>query len=528
MAGGNELKADILIRNAKCLTMRDGFVADWIAMKGRNILSLGFSGEEHNLIGAHTTVIDAGGNSVLPGFIDSHFHVVQTALNAKCMDLSRVTGFDDIGLHIRNAIDRNQRKSITGIGLQMEQLSEKCFPDRLILDQYCSNVPVWINSLDYQVSMLNTYGLLYYKIPFNMDGVEKDSNDVATGIIRGKANAVLRKSILDDITDRYRKDVVSDIIPSLLSTGITTVNAMEGGYMYSDKDANFIMEYKDDFPVDMVLFYQSLDLEKVRRNKLKRVGGSLYVDGTLGARTAALSFEYTDCSGRMGSLRYTQSELNEFVTECYKNNLQLSLYTIGDRAIDSALAAHEYALYHTGITGLRHRLEHVVLANADHIRKARELGIIFSMNPTYETYWGGPGKMYHERLGENYVMTNMFREIIDGGVLLVGGSDSDVTDFNPLTGICAAVNHPVEMHRVSVYEALEMYTTKASYAIFEENIKGTLESGKLADVIILDRDILSAPQDAIDRIKVVATIKSGDIIYKKIKSEDIKIESKDI
>lgn len=78
------------------------------------------------------------------------------------------------------------------------------------------------------------------------------------------------------------------------------------------------------------------------------------------------------------------------------------------------------------------------------------------------------------------------------------------------------------------HEALEMYTTKASYAIFEENIKGTLESGKLADVIILDRDILSAPQDAIDRIKVVATIKSGDIIYKKIKSEDIKIESKDI
>ena len=136
--------------------------------------------------------------------------------------------------------------------------------------------------------------------------------------------------------------------------------------------------------------------------------------------------------------------------------------------------------------------------------------------------------MYNERLGENYVMTNMFREIIDGGVLLVGGSDSEVTDFNPLTGICAAVNHPVKIHRVSVYEALEMYTTKASYAIFEENIKGTLESGKLADVIILDRDILSAPQDAIDRIKVVATIKSGDIIYKKIKSEDIKIESKDI
>ena len=123
--------------------------------------------------------------------------------------------------------------------------------------------------------MLNTYGLLYYRIPFNMEGVEKDSNNVATGIIRGKANAVLRKSILDSITDKYRNEVVSDIIPKLLATGITTVNAMEGGYMFSDKDADFIMEYKEDFPVDMVLFYQSLNLDKVRRNNLRRVGVDL-------------------------------------------------------------------------------------------------------------------------------------------------------------------------------------------------------------------------------------------------------------
>lgn len=514
MAGGNKLKADILIKNAKCLTMKDGFVGDWIAIKGKNILSLGLSGEEDNLIGKNTTIINAQGNTVLPGFIDSHFHVVQTALNAKSMDLNKVKSFDDIGREIENALLKNPGKSIMGIGLQMDHLEEKTFPDRLLLDKYCKNVPLWINSLDYQVSMLNTYGLLYYKIPFNMDGIEKDANDVATGVIRGKANAVLRKTILDTITDKYRKEVVSDMIPALLSTGITTVNAMEGGYMYSDKDADFILEYESDFPVDMVLFYQSLDLEKVKLNNLKRVGGSLYVDGTMGARTAALSFEYADCPGIMGSLRYTQNELNDFVAQCYKNKLQLSLYTIGDRAIGSALAAHEYALYHTGITGLRHRLEHVELATIDHIKKAKELGIIFSMNPTYETYWGGPDKMYFERLGQNYVKTNMFREIIDCGVLLVGGSDSDITDYNPLVGISAAVNHPVEKHRITVYEALEMYTSNSSYAIFEEDIKGTLESGKLADIIILDRDILCVDQSLIDRTKVVTTIKSGDIIYK--------------
>lgn len=507
------MNADILIKNAKCLTMKGGSYSDWIAIHDKTILALGEKSEDCKLVDENTMVIDAGGNTVLPGFIDSHFHVIQTALNARSVDLSKVCSFEDIGMLIRKAASERPGKCIRGIGLQLEQLKEMKLPDRLTLDRFCSDVPVYINSLDYQVSMLNTYGLLYYKVPFNMEGVEKDNQDVATGIFRGKANAVLRMNILDGITDKVRKNAVSDILPGLLATGITTVNAMEGGYMYSDKDADFILEYESDFPVDMVLFYQTLDLEKVKRKHLKRIGGSLYVDGTMGARTAALSFEYADSPGRMGSLRYTQDELNEFVTACYKNNLQLSLYTIGDRAIGAALNAHEYALFHTGITGLRHRLEHVELASLEQINKARELGIIFSMNPTYETYWGGPEKMYAQRLGENYIRTNMFREIIDRGVCLIGGSDSDITDYNPMVGISAAVNHPVESHRISVYEALEMYTSKAAYGIFEEEKKGTLEAGKLADVIILDHDILSTPFEMLDQVKVAATIKSGDIIY---------------
>ncbi|MBN7773803.1 amidohydrolase [Clostridium aminobutyricum] len=507
------MAADILIKNAKCLTMKDGKTADWVTIHNGKILALGYHAAESQFVNENTVVIDAGGNTVLPGFIDSHFHVVQTALNARSLNLSKGYSFEEIGLQIQRAAQEKPGQSIIGIRLQVEQLKEKKFPDRLILDRYCSDVPVWINCLDYQVSMLNTYGLLYYKVPFNMEGVDKDSQDVATGIFRGKANAVLRTNILDGIPDKVRKEAVLDIIPELLATGITTVNAMEGGYMYSDKDADFIFECSSEFPVDMALFYQSLDVEKMKRMNLNRIGGSFYVDGTMGARTAALSFEYADCPGRMGSLRYTQAELNEFVMECYKNNLQLSLYTIGDRAIGAALKAHEYALYQTGVTGLRHRLEHVELASTEHIQQAKKMGIIFSMNPTYETYWGGPDKMYSKRLGDKFIRTNMFREIIDQGVCLVGGSDSDITEYNPMIGIAAAVNHPVKQHRITVYEALELYTSKAAYAIFEEQQKGTLEAGKTADIVVLDRDILSTPHELLDQVKVIATIKSGDILY---------------
>ncbi|MDD2216583.1 MAG: amidohydrolase family protein, partial [Eubacteriales bacterium] len=312
-----------------------------------------------------------------------------------------------------------------------------------------------------------------------------------------------------------RMEAVTEFLKAIGEKGITTVNAMEGGRLYCDKDAEFIYEYADQLLIDMALFYQTMDIQKVKEMKLKRIGGSLYIDGTFGARTSALSFEYYDCPGNKGGLNFTQEELNEFVLDCYINKLQLALYTIGDRAIEQAITAHEYALNKTGNTGLRHRLEHVELPTTDHIKRARELGLVFSVTPTYEYIWGGPNKLYQERLGENYKKTNPFNEIVKEGVIICGGSDCDVTPPDPLLGIHSAVNHPVEKHRVSIYDAVKMFTSNGAYGIFEEDKKGTLEIGKLADIVILDRDILSESKEKIKDIKVNYTIKSGQIIFKR-------------
>lgn len=505
--------ADILIKNGKCVTMEEKKIKDWIAIEGSRIVAMGFGIDYEPFIGSNTLVFDAKGNTVLPGFIDSHFHVVQTALNSVSLDLSKAKTHEEVGERIREAYKNSSGNYIRGIGLEAEQFEEKRFPDRTLLDKYCNDVPVWLNSLEYQVSMLNTYAMLYFKIPFTAEGVEMDEKQMPTGIFCKKANAILRSNILKNISNNDRKEAVSGIVENLLRNGITTVNAMEGGTMFSDKDADFIFEHRKEFPIDMALFYQTMDIEKINTMGLKRVGGSLYIDGTMGARTAALSFEYADCPGTMGSLCLTQQEINDFVLKCYKNNLQLALYTIGDRAIQTALNAHENALYQTGNAGLRHRLEHVELANEDQIKKANELGILFSMQPTYELYWGGPGKMYEQRLGQNYMRTNPFDKIIENGVIICGGSDSDITEPRPLLGIHAAVNHPVKQHRVGVYEALKMYTCNGAYGVFEENNKGTLGVGKLADIVILDNDIFSVPPDEINKVKVDVTIKSGEILF---------------
>ncbi len=505
--------ADILIKNGHCVTVEDEQMMNWVAIGGSQIIGIGKDESYEQHIGNETVIIDAMGKTVLPGFIDSHFHVVQTALNSISLDLSHTKTHKELGEAIQAAYNQSSGDYIRGIRIEAYQFEEKTFPTRSLLDQYCDNVPVWLNSLEYQVSVLNTYAMLYFKIPFTAEGVEMDEKQMPTGVFHKNANAILRKNILKNTSNNERKEALTGIMGQLLGSGITTVNAMEGGFMYSDKDAEFIYENSNYFPIDMTLFYQSMDIQKIIEMGLKRVGGSLYIDGTMGARTAALSFEYADCPGTMGSLFLKQQEVNDFVLECYKNNLQLALYTIGDRAIQMALDAHEHAMYQTGIRGLRHRLEHVELPTEAQIKKAKELGIIFSMQPSYELYWGGPGKMYEKRLGSRYNETNPFKTIVENGVLICAGSDSDVTEPRPLQGIHAAVNHPVEKHRVRLYEALKMFTYNGAFAIFEEMQKGSLKVGKLADIVILDQDIYEVPSDSIDQIKVSMTIKSGEILY---------------
>ncbi|HZK70911.1 MAG TPA: amidohydrolase [Clostridia bacterium] len=517
MKKDNNMEEYTLIINGKCLSMVDEIQYDWVVVKDSIIYDLGY-GEEYKKYSAQAVkTIDAKGATVLPGFIDSHFHVVQAALNLKSLDLSQAKSFSDVGVLITEAKERSPRVPIRGIRLDEQQLKENKLPSRMVLDKYCNDAPVFINSVEYQKSVLNTYAMLYYKIPFTLEGIDFDENQMPTGIITHHANAILRENVLKNIPNERRMNAVESLIENIVGKGITTVNAMEGGRLYSDKDAEFIYENYNQFQIDIVLFYQTMDINKVKEMNLNRIGGSFYIDGTFSARTAALSFDYSDCPGSKGGLNYTQEELNEFVLECYLNKMQLALYTIGDRAIEQAITAHEYAFEKTGNSGMRHRLEHVELPNSSQIKRAKELGIVLSMTPTYEYLWGGPDKLNRDRLGEHYRDTSPFREIISEGVIICGGSDCDVTPADPLLGIYSAVNHPVENHRINVYEAIKMFTVNGAYAIFEEDKKGTLEIGKLADIAILDNDILHIEINKIKDIKVLTTIKSGKIIFSELK-----------
>lgn len=507
------MHVDLLIHNGRCLSWADGQVYDWLAVKGDRIVALGHGTGYNTELAGWEEGINAGGGSVLPGFYDSSVHFVQTALNKRWLDLSEAVSFEEIGNIIRAERKRHPGELIAGYGLDELNLIEKKLPDRHVLDKFCDDTPVWLSRVEYHTSVVNTYSLLHYKIPYTLQGIELDGNQMPTGVFRLYANAKLREAVLNNFTSAYRLNATKALVPQLLEKGITTINAMEGGFTFSDKDAEFVHQHQNALPIDIHLFYQTTDVGKVQEMRLARIGGGLFIDGAFGSRNAALMEDYADAPGNRGTLYYSQAEVNDFFTECYQNDLQVSVHCIGERAIKQVLKAHQKALDATGKTGLRHRLEHAELPAPEDIRTARELGLVFSMQPAYEYLWGGPGKMYEKRLGERYKRTNPFKQLLAEGVVICGGSDSDVSPAWPLLGIHAAVNHPVAQHRVSVLDAVRMFTQSGAFANFEEGHKGSLQKGYLADIVILSGDILAAPADKLLELEVVTTIKSGNILY---------------
>jgi predicted amidohydrolase YtcJ len=516
LLGGDDLKADILIINGQCINSTDCVVYNWIAIKKDKIVGIGMGNEYSEFALSCGEIIDAKGSTVTAGFYDSHSHLVQTAIDHVSLNLSMATSFNDIGDLILEQVKKNPSKPIRGIRLDEQNLKEKRLPDRYILDKFCDTLPIWINRVEYHTSILNTYALLHYKVPFSVAGIELESNGMPTGIFSGYANALLREGILNNMNNNLRLKSLEIVMTSLISSGITTTASMEGGFMFCDKDAEFINEYKNSFPIDVVLFYQTTDVQKVKNMGLNRIGGSLFIDGSFGSRNAALYDDYTDAPGKKGVLYYSAEELNAFLLDCYENNLQTALHVIGERAIDLALDAHEYAFKKTGNNTLRHRLEHVELPTASHLTRSKQLNLIYSVQPAYEYYWGGPSKMYFNRIGDRYKITNPFKTIIEKGITLCGGSDSDVTPASPIMGIHSAVNHPVEKHRISIIEAIKMFTINAAYAMFEEQTKGSLDVGKLADIVILSDDLFKIPIESIKDVKVKVTIKSGNVLFNSI------------
>jgi len=266
-------------------------------------------------------------------------------------------------------------------------------------------------------------------------------------------------------------------------------------------------------PLDITLFLQEMNVYLTTRLGFEHLGGCILLDGSIGSYTAAMDEEYVGQSGQRGTLYEKQQKLSSFVEEAHAANVQLAFHAIGNRAIEQLLTAYQRALSRVPRYDHRHRIEHFELATDDQIHRARDLGLVISMQPAFEHFWGGPDGMYASRLGARWRSTNRLRTVLESGLRIAGGSDSNVTPPEPLLGMHAAVNHPNEEQRVSVAQALRMFTIDAAFAGRNEARHGSISPGKEASFVLLDADPFDVPTDELRNVGVVQTWYRGRPVF---------------
>lgn len=508
-------KNRLLFYNGEILTLTEAMPqASWLLVEGAYIGAVG-TGDEWQGFQKEAVLVDLAGRTLIPGLIDSHVHLMETALNEMGINLGECRSIEDVTACIRhNQNGHTWGKLIHCVGLEEIKLKENRMPTRFELDTVITDRMLWVSSVEYHVSVVNTLGFRWLDLPFNLEGIQRDEAGTPTGVLTGRANFFARKKLLGLTTDQTREKGIGRVLRQAVEKGVTTINAMEGGFLFHDQDALYVLRNLEKMPIDVALFYQTTDVARVVALGLDKIGGCIFVDGSFGAHTAALDYPYTDREESMGTLFFHYEEIRDFVNESMKHNLTVTLHAIGTRAIRLVLEAYREARQLQPQSSSMLRIEHFELPNEDLIEQAVLLQVILSMQPAYEYFWGGAGGMYEERLGKRRRQrTNPLKTLWRQGCVIAGGSDSDVTPIDPLLGIHAAVNHPTESERLTPLEALTMFTLNGAKAIGEQTQKGTLEAGRLADLCVLEANPLRVDPATIKGIPVVATIKNGQVLY---------------
>jgi predicted amidohydrolase YtcJ len=267
-----------------------------------------------------------------------------------------------------------------------------------------------------------------------------------------------------------------------------------------------------DVPVDIVVYYQTTDVDAALALGLPRIGGCILVDGGHEARTAAFLEPYADNPDNYGILYFSQEALDGFVWRAHSHGLQVAMHAIGDAAIEQALNAYEKALKRLPRADHRHRIEHFEFPTPGQVRRAAALNIALGVQPAFNHYW--PHEHYIGSLGaERAARADPMRSLMEAGLKLGGGSDAPVTPLDPLLGIYAAVVYSRPEERLSIDQALRLFTRDAAWLSFDEKRKGSLEEGKQADMVVLSQNPLELPPSGLRDIQVVMTIHRGQIVY---------------
>jgi predicted amidohydrolase YtcJ len=480
----------------------------WVLVDDRHIERVG-SGEPPSA----DRLVDLPGTTILPGFVDAHVHLSGTGTVLDGLDLADASSREEILTAARGHVEERPGPAL-GQGFDETRWDDPTFPTLTELDDV-SEEPLILIRADGYVSLVNG-AALQKSGAAELPGVERDGGGHPSGTLRGEANSHVQRWYFESLTDSVVQDAQLRAAGLAASRGVTCVHEMAIPEKRGRRDVEVLLDQQQDLPVDLVTYIADREIPYVMDRGQSRIGGDLFLDGSLGARTAALLDSYEDAE-LGGELIYEDDVLAEFLHNAHLAGLQTGMHVIGDAAIDQSLRVWErvYSSLDTRrrrhFRARRHRLEHFEMASDAQVERAAALGLAISVQPAFDALWGHEGQMYERRLGQERAWRmNPFRTVMMRGMEIGGGSDSPVTPLDPMLGIWALENHHDPAQRLSRVEAVRLFTVGAARLAHLEK-KGRLEPGASADFAAYDPD----PFEVVDvrELRPVLTVSRGRDVF---------------
>lgn len=524
--------ADLIVINASILPdVRKETRFEAMAVKSDTVMALGTTRDIEKYQDKNTKVIDAEGKFLLPGFIDSHVHFLAGGMGLSSVILKDAKTKEEFISRIRDfALTVNPGEWILEGNWDHQNWGGE-LPAREWIDQHTLDNPVFISRSDGHMALANTAALKAAGIDRKVKEIDggnigRTPNGELTGIFRDNAMALISNHIPDYTPGQYDR-ALEAAMKYVASNGVTSVEHMGtigdiDVFQRAMKAGKLITRIYATAPIPS---WKNI-LGKIRETAgydrwVKCGGAKIFADGSLGSHTAAFTEPYADDPKATGLLMDDEKNMLREILTADSARLQVVVHAIGDRANHLVLNFYEETIRRHGQRDRRFRIEHAQHLLPSDLPRFKELGVIASMQPWHLT---DDGRWAERPIGPERIKTTYcFRSLLDAGATLAFGSDWYVAPPVPLEGIQSAVTRQtldgaypggwVAAEKITVQEALIAYTVNAAYASFDENRKGILKPGMLADFVILDRDILNIPVETIKDTKVMMTVVGGKVVH---------------
>jgi predicted amidohydrolase YtcJ len=530
------MQADLLITNAHVLTMDPAMpAADALAVRGNRIIFVGTNAGAALVRGPQTRVVDAGQATLLPGLIDSHFHLLLGALRLDGIQLEQATTLEEVADSARSyAAQHPDLPWLVGYGLRYATGPGGRELSRHDLDAVVADRPLLLMAFDGHTAWANTRALELGGVLRGADcGPNSEVVIGPDGLAHGELRepgAFGRLRALAPKPDAPRKrQLLRQALQEIASRGITSVHNMDGNMAQlelmqaAERDGDLTLRVYMPYDItpqtapDQIV--EAVAMRDAAQGPLVRAGAvKFFMDGVIEGYTGLVLAPYADDPGKLGDANFTPEQFSTLACAADRHGLQIFVHAIGDLAVRRTLDGFSAARRANGLRDSRHRVEHIELLDPDDAWRFAEIGALASMQPYHAPIPPNYGAVWMARVGpERWARSFAWRTLVHAGARMAFGSDWPVVTYDPFVGLAAAVNRTDwgggGTQALTLAEALAAYTSGGAYAEFEEQRKGMLRAGMLADLALLDRDIQATPPAEIAQARVLLTICDGRVVF---------------